>query len=200
MFVSAMLIAIFGLAILPAAGQNFGAGSSALDKIEFGLTYTVKSVKLSTTPGPYIALPGGSIDAVYNFSNKNVTRLGIAVDVNGESKDGLMPGVNLSQITVVAGPRCTLWQTKPGGLKTKLYGEVLGGYVHAFNSIFPTSSSVTSSANSFALQAGGGFNLGLSNKIGLRMFETDYILTKLPNNSNSYQHDIRVSAGLAFHF
>jgi hypothetical protein len=36
--------------------------------------------------------------------------------------------------------------------------------------------------------------------LGLRLLEADYVMTKLPNNTNSYQGDVRFSNGLTFRF
>lgn len=66
-------------------------------------------------------------------------RFGLAFDFNGETGSNLEPGVNLSQFTLVAGPRYTIWKDKKKSHGANLYGEVLGGCVHAFDSVFPTS-------------------------------------------------------------
>jgi hypothetical protein len=200
---SVMLAATLGLALLTGAGQTSGAGSAAkppeTDKFDLALTFDYKLVKISTTSGPFHGLAGGGVDGVY-WLGDGAKRWGIAFDVNGETISNIQPGVNLSQFTVVAGPRYTLWQDKKKAHGANLYGEVLGGYVHAFNSVFPTSTTAVPTANSFSLQAGGGFNLPLTRSLDLRLIEADFIMTKLPNNNNDFQGDARLSAGLVFRF
>jgi hypothetical protein len=81
-----------------------------------------------------------------------------------------------------------------------LYGELLGGGVFASNSLFPGPSGASSSANSGALQAGGGANIRLTRSIALRLLEADFITTQLPNSTNNRQYDVRFSNGIVFRF
>jgi peptidoglycan-associated lipoprotein len=202
---SVMLVATLGFAMLPCAGQAAKAVSSdnaaAAGTFDLGLTYTYKLAKLSSTTGWFFGVQGASVDGVYWLGPK-AYNLGLAFDLNGETATNIRPNVNLSQISFVAGPRYTLWQYKaPGRLSgTNVYGQGLVGFVNAFNSIFPTGTAVTTSASSFALQTGGGVNMPLNNKWGLRLFEADYVYTRLPNSSGNYQGDIRFSGGVTYHF
>jgi len=199
---SVMLAATLGLALLSGVGQSSGAGSAAIpatDKFDLGLTYTYKLAKISNLSGSSFGIQGGSVDGVYWLGEK-VPNLGLAFDFNGETASDIKPGVDLNQFAFVAGPRYTLWHDKRKSHGANLYGEVLGGYVHAYDSVFPSSAKVESSANSFALQGGGGFNLPLKKSLDLRLIEADYILTKLPNASDDIQSDLRLSAGIVFRF
>jgi hypothetical protein len=198
-----MLAATLGLAILSGAGQSSGAGSPAKPlesgKFDLGLTYTYKLAKITWTTGPFFGLQGGSVDGVYWMTGQR--KLGVAFDLSGEAASDIKPGVNLDQISIVAGPRYTLWRAKSSTHKADVYGQALVGYVHAFNSIFPVgASSISSTANGFALQAGGGVNLPLNRTVGLRLFEADYIYTRLTNGADNYQGDVRLSTGLTVHF
>ncbi|MGA3162471.1 MAG: hypothetical protein ABSC77_14785, partial [Terracidiphilus sp.] len=113
--------------------------------------------------------------------------------------------VNLHQVTFVAGPRYT-WMLSDAQTRHKvsMYGQVLVGAVHAFDSVFPHAngafSTTTPTATSVAVQAGGGLNMRLTRNLGLRLLEADYVMTRLPNNTNNYQGDIRFSNGITFHF
>jgi len=200
---SVMLFATLGFAMLPCAGQTAGTGSKASpedkDKFDLGLTYTYKLAKISTTTGWYFGLQGGSIDGVY-WLGPRAKNFGLAFDLNGETASNITPGVNLSQLSIVAGPRYTLWRVKAGRFKANLYGQGLVGYVRAFDGVFVSGTTTTSSANSFALQAGGGLNLPLNRKWGLRLFEADYVYTQLPNSASNYQGDERFSGGVTYHF
>jgi peptidoglycan-associated lipoprotein len=202
---SVMLVATLGFAMLPCAGQAAKAVSSdnaaAAGTFDLGLTYTYKLAKLSSTTGWFFGVQGASVDGVYWLGPK-AYNLGLAFDLNGETATNIRPNVNLSQISFVAGPRYTLWQYKaPGRLSgINVYGQGLVGFVNAFNSVFPTGTAVTTGASSFALQTGGGVNMPLNNKWGLRLFEADYVYTRLPNSSSNYQGDIRFSGGVTYHF
>ena len=200
---SVMLAATLGFAILPCAGQAAATGSNgnkaAEGRFDLGLTYTYKLAKISSTSSPSFGLQGGAIDGVY-WLGARTKNLGLAFDFNGETASNIRPGVNLSQISFVAGPRYTLWKAKADRYKANVYGQALVGFDHAYNSVFPSGTTVATSANSFALQAGGGVNLPLNKTVGLRLFEADYIYTQLSNNSSNYQGDARFSGGVTFHF
>jgi outer membrane protein OmpA-like peptidoglycan-associated protein len=199
-----MLIALLGLAILPCAGQTSGqgsqAGSSRLDRFDFGLTFTEKLAKISNTTGTTFTLPGGSIDVAYNFPKWD--RWAVAVDVQGETatKDVTL-GYGLNQISYVGGPRYTFWRQKGviSGRAANFYGEALFGGMHAWDSYFDNNGKALTAANSWALQAGGGLNLPIARRFDVRVMEIDYILTKLPNNYDNMQTDVRFSTGLVFH-
>jgi hypothetical protein len=207
-----MLIALLGLAILPCAGQQqSGAvkktGTSVLDKFDFGLTFTEKYAKIVNTTGTYFNLPGGSMDVAYNL--QKAKGWAIAADIQGESAtQPITLGYGLNQFSFVVGPRYTAWEQKcacPDKLKANIYLQAMIGGVHAWDSLFttqttPTTTSNFTHANSFAFQGGGGVNLPLNKHVGLRVGEVDYILTKLPNITNNFQGDIRFSTGLIFHF
>jgi hypothetical protein len=199
-----MLIALLGLAILPCAGQQSGAakktGHSVLDKLDFGLTYTDKYAKIVNTDGTYFNMPGGSVDIAYRFHK--VSNWAIAADIQGETATKPVTlGYGLNQISYVFGPRYTVWKQKCEDCrKANIYFEALGGGMHAWNSLFQTSTFAHTSANSFAFQGGGGVNVPIGKYWGLRVGEIDYIVTKLPNITDNFQADVRFSTGITFRF
>ncbi|MGD0293737.1 MAG: OmpA family protein [Terracidiphilus sp.] len=200
-----MLIALLGLAILPCAGQQSGAakkpGHSVLDKFDFGLTYTDKYAKIVNTSGTYFNMPGGSVDIAYTLPKFN--HWAIAADISGESATKPVTlGYELDQISYVIGPRYKIWEQKcPCECrKANIYLQAMGGGMHAFDSLFQTSTYAHTSANSWAFQGGGGVNLPLTKHLGWRVGEVDYIMTKLPNITDNFQADVRFSTGITFHF
>jgi hypothetical protein len=80
-----------------------------------------------------------------------------------------------------------------------LFGEALFGGAHGFSSSFPTPSGLVSSANSFAMQLGGGLDVAVGRGFGIRALELDYIHTSLPNNASNSQNDLRIAFGLTYH-
>lgn len=176
-----------------------------LQHVEIGLSYTCKWVKLSETSGSSFTLQGGAVDAAYTLGGK-YRGLSFAVDFSGENAIAIKPGVDLSQISVVAGPRYTWKPTRPSKLRYAVYLQSLLGYVHAFDSVFPSNppSSGTykpqTTANAFAMQLGGGIGIPLTKHLGIRPAEVDYIYTRLPNNNNNEQSDLRYSAGATWYF
>jgi hypothetical protein len=204
---------MLGLAVWSCAGQGTGAdqgvspaatrGTDRLGNFELGITYTFKMAKIANTSSGAFNMQGGSADGVYWFNN-TLRNFGVAFDFSTESKTNITPGLNLDQVSVVVGPRYNVFHSQGNGhLRPSVYAEELLGFVHAYDSVFPVPGSAmetTSSATSFALQTGAGVNLPISGGLGLRLFEVDYIMTHLPNNSDTYQGDFRASTGLDIHF
>ncbi len=197
--VRASVIMIAILASLPLVAQTAAGGTesapSRLAKFEFAVSYAPKFIKIADTAGPWQVMSGAAADAVYDLG-KHVKHLGLAADVDFEYAPSIKPGVNLRQFSLVAGPRYTL-KNKAG---VTFYSEALFGFVHASDSVFPTGSTVSSSASSFAMQFGSGLNLPVTKHLGWRVVEADYIGTKLPNNGDNYQGDWRFSTGITGHF
>jgi hypothetical protein len=71
--------------------------------------------------------------------------------------------------------------------------------VHGFDGKFPAGSGTTATANSFAYQLGGGYDLALVRGFGLRVVEVDYFHSALPNNGSGTQNDIRLAFGVSYH-
>jgi peptidoglycan-associated lipoprotein len=192
--ISVLLVALLVITAVPAFAQKSAPPATTLEKMDFGLTFTYKWAKAATISGPEFFLQGGSIDTAYTPGGK-FKGLGLALDASGESAQAIKPGVNLSQISFVAGPR----YTKTGSLAS-VYVESLFGVVHGFDSIFPAAAGPQTSATGFASQYGGGVNVFFNHHLGWRVAELDYIYTRLPNNNNGSQSDIRLTTGLTYHF
>lgn len=203
---SVMMAALLGAALLPVAGQVSSAGTAGTansSTFDLGVTYTAKVAKISNLSNSNFVLQGGAVDGVYwmNPSRVRLHNLGVAFDFSAETKSNITPGLSLHQFSLVAGPRYTLWRAKGGKPGPNLYGQALVGFVHASHSYFPVAPNSTKpSATSIALQTGGGLNVPVGGRIGLRVAEIDYIMTHLPNNADSYQGDMRFSTGITFRF
>ncbi|WP_420239421.1 hypothetical protein ACOBR2_07585 [Telmatobacter bradus] len=76
-----------------------------------------------------------------------------------------------------------------------LFGEGLLGAVEGFNGVYPAQSQSNSDADAFAVMAGGGLNLDMKQRGGLRLLQVDYVRTGLPNNSNNVQNNLRIGFG-----
>ncbi len=112
-----------------------------------------------------------------------------------------MPGADANKITFLAGPRYT-WTANAGNAhrpRLQLFGQGLFGGAHGFGGLDPTSTGVTSTTSSFAIQAGGGLNLLLTKHFGLRLIEADYVRTATPNGYDNTQTDLRLAFGATCH-
>jgi hypothetical protein len=195
--VCAMLAMVLGTLSLSSAGQT-SSGGAAADKFDVAVNFTYKVAKIASTTNRFV-LPGGSADAAYNFGGK-VKGLSLVLDLNGESKSNIEPGVNLTQFSVLGGARYTFHLAERNPHAVDLYGQFLCGGVFASNSLFSGLSGTTTSANSSAIQLGGGANIRLTRRIALRLLEADFVSTNLPNSSDNRQYDVRFSNGVVFRF
>jgi hypothetical protein len=73
---------------------------------------------------------------------------------------------------------------------------LIGG-AHGFESSYTNGST---SANALAIQTGGGLNFYLTKKFGIRMIEADFVRTRLGTDGLNTQNDMRLSAGVLYHF
>ena len=130
--------------------------------------------------------------------------LGFAVALSGDHSSNVTPGIDVNKISYLFGPRYTFL---PSALnqhfeplhRTQAFGEALFGAVHAFNGSFPTAMGLTASADSFAMQLGGGIQIPLARGFSVRLVEADYVRTSLPNNISNVQNDLRLGFGLSYH-
>ena len=182
------------------AQQTTSAQKQPAVSVDLAVTFAMEGAKLATPSGGTFWLKGGGVDAATTLWKG----FGIAAAVNGGHASNIAPGVDVNQIEYAGGPRYTYsaWSGRSGASdnrRMELFGQALAGGVHGFGGVFPSSSGATTSANSFALVAGGGINLFLTKNLGLRLLEADYARTALPNNGSNVQNDLRVSFGLAYH-
>jgi hypothetical protein len=143
---------------------------------------------------------GGGVDAGVTVWKD----LGIAASLTGDHASGIAPSVDANKITYLLGPR---YNYTPGRRnvgtanerRTQLFVQTLFGGVHGFDGLYPTNNTTTSRASAFALQAGGGVNLYLTKRFGLRLLEADYVRTNLPNGAANAQNDLRLGFGVTCH-
>jgi hypothetical protein len=143
---------------------------------------------------------GGGADAALTFWKG----IGIAASLTGDHSSNITSGVDANKITYLFGPRytATVWRNNTDAANQRhlqAFGQGLFGRAHGFNGVYPVTGVATASANSFALQVGGGLNLYLSRRFGLRLLEADYVRTLLPNAAADAQNDLRLSFGVTLH-
>jgi len=143
-------------------------------------------------------LQGGAADAAWNLGHlSSALHLRLAADVGVEHTGNVNnAGYGLTLSTFTAGPRFNL----PGN-KVKPFAQALFGLAHGSGSEFPHSGNIlTTSANSFALDLGAGADIPVNKRLSVRILQLDYLRTALPNNSNNWQNNLRVGAGLTLRF
>jgi hypothetical protein len=170
--------------------------------IDVAITYVAERAKIASIDCGCFWLEGGGMNVAVTFYRG----LGVAANLTGGHASDIASGVDLDKVSFMMGPRYTYpfknWFGhgfgRPGG--DRIFAEGLIGGVHSFNTVVPTSAGVAGAASSFAFQVGGGVDLPLRKVIGIRLFEADYVRSTLPNAGNSTQNDLRLAAGISFHF
>jgi hypothetical protein len=172
--------------------------------VDVAVTYVAERAKIAASGCACFWLQGGSVSAAAPIFRG----LSAAVNLTGEHSSGIAPGVDLSKVAFMAGPRYTFgtgrgtgrWSDRGFDSRHEIsaFGEALFGVAHGFNGVFPISSGIESSANSFSLQVGGGVNVAMTRGFGLRALEIDYVRTSLPNGVGNTQNDLRLGFGVTY--
>ena len=129
-----------------------------------------------------IVMHGFNIELIYKVDR----RLGIVGDLSMHFAD--RRNVNLRRTLYLFGPEATI----PTRSKAKVFIHVLLGGANHHYSV----GSVEGNSNSFALAAGGGVDLDLSNRnVAFRLIQADYVMTTFGNGT---QNHFRLSTGFVF--
>jgi hypothetical protein len=204
-----MRISIRGKVLLVGACLLAGSGGWAQQSQKPSARAAAVSTDLGVTldlelsqavPGSGFWFKGGGADAAVTFWKG----WGVAASLTGDTASSIAPGVDANKISFLGGPRYTYtaWRGRPGKAdhrKLQLFGQGLFGGAHGFDGLYPAGSAAATSANSFAVQAGGGLNLCLAKRLGVRLLEADYVHTALPNGAANTQSDLRLAFGLTWH-
>lgn len=167
-------------------------------EVDLAVTYTVQHSNLVSNPTFW--QQGGSVE----LSTQTTYRgLGIAANITGtEVGSAANSGVGLNMLTTTFGPRYTWY--KPTGASRKrslaVFGQGLIGEAHGWNSYFPSASGSQTDYNSFALQVGGGVDIGLSRHFAVRAIQADWLRTQFPNSTTNVQNSFRLAAGIVLRF
>lgn len=184
----------------PGQQQDNRGAKPRFAPLDLAVTYTPERAKIAPSNCGCFWLNGGSADAAATLYKG----LGIAANLTGEHASNITPGVNLSKVAFMAGPRYTYntsrWTDRAATQKhaSYVFGEWLFGEAHAFDSVFPTGGALKTSASSFSMQLGGGANIALAKGFGLRLVEVDYVRTSFPNNGSNSQNDLRLAFGVSY--
>ncbi|MGD0939260.1 MAG: OmpA family protein [Terracidiphilus sp.] len=163
---------------------------------DLGITFAAE--RSTVAPGDCCFwFKGGGVDLAVTSSKG----WGIAATLTGDHASDVYPGVDMNKFSFLVGPRYT-WtgRTSTGQPRVQIFEQGLVGVSHGFDGYYPSSSGGNSSATGYAVQAGGGLNVFFNKNFGLRLIEADYVRNDFPNGADDVQNDLRLSAGLDFHF
>jgi outer membrane protein OmpA-like peptidoglycan-associated protein len=134
---------------------------------------------------------GGFLSADYHINDW----FSISGQVTGQHANNIsLLGQDLTLLTFAAGPKVQL-----NGHRIVPFGEVLVGGAHGSDSYFPTGTSSSPTAASFAVQAGGGIDYLLTAHFAVRL-QAYYLKTELPNGTNNEQNQLMGGVGVVYHF
>jgi hypothetical protein len=158
----------------------------------FEATLTYNPVLANVTIGDKFGMQGGSAQ----IQARIWLRLCAVADVAGLHTGNVNgSGVGLDLITATFGPRYILMRRR-----MVFFGQVLVGEAHGLNGIFPTATGANSTANSLALQIGGGINFPFTRHFEVRVLDADWLRTQLPNATTNVQNNFRLGAGMVYRF
>jgi hypothetical protein len=193
-----LLVAPLFLTTVSLKAQAVASGTaSGHQEVDLAVTYTAQYSNLVSDPTFWHQ--GGSTE----LSTQTYRGFGIAANIAGtQIGNAANSGVGLSMVTATFGPRYT-WYRPIGGARKKslaIFGQGLIGEAHGFNSYFPTVAGSLTDYNSFALQVGGGVDIGLSRHFAVRAVQADWIRTQFPNSTTNIQNTFRIGAGVVLRF
>ncbi len=169
-------------------------GHAARPNLNLALTYNAQ--RGVATAGSSFWAQGGSAELTATFYRG----LGMTADVTGSHAGSIGPRVGLTLVTATFGPTYTWDLPQHGKLhrQWKLFGESLAGIANGTDSVFPNLRGAQSSANSLALQLGGGVDLDFSRHFSIRVLQGDWLRTQLPNATSNVQNNLQLGAGFVW--
>jgi outer membrane immunogenic protein len=160
---------------------------------EAGIQYSF--VHTNAPPGGCgcFSMNGGAATLGFDLS-ENWVAVGEFAAQHASNVDG--SGLNLTLTSYLAGPRYQIRSSN----RVRPFAQILLGMAHASGSYAPGTIGYPGAPNAFAMTAGGGLDVFVTEKVGLRLPQVDYYLTNFDNAVNKHQNNLRVSAGITFRF
>ena len=185
-------LALITLGVSAAAQQRPAQPAFATPRFDLSVGYNNIMANAPPAICNCFGLNGGYVSGSYFFKDW----LGAEAEVSGSHANNISGlGQDLTLFSFMAGPRVTLPHHR-----LVPFGEVLVGGAHGGDSYFPTGNSYTTSATSFAVSAGGGLDIHLTQRLAVQAFDVQYLHTSLPNGTSNEQNQLMIGAGLVLRF
>jgi outer membrane immunogenic protein len=182
-----LLAAMASLASVSARAQS---GARPTPELSPELAVEYNYVHSNAPPGGCgcINLNGGSASFAWPLKVWHLSLVGDVGATHAGSISSQNEDLTLSTYTVGVrySPRLNTPHLQP-------WGQVLVGGAHA-------SGSLVSGGGAFASLVGGGLDLRVAQRFSIRAVEADYLVTTFNNGSNNHQNNLRIAAGVVFHF
>ncbi len=161
---------------------------------EIALNYTYLHTNAPPGGCGCFSMNGGSGSYAYHFG----TQFAAVIEVGAVHASKIdASGLDLTLTSYLAGPR--FFYRRPH-TRFVPYGQVLLGAVRATGGLAPANAGGASSSTVFGSTLGGGVEFNITRAITLRAAQVDYFVTTFDNRVNNHQNNIRISAGVAYHF
>jgi peptidoglycan-associated lipoprotein len=184
--------------LLSAAAYGQGLGNS---EVSLGYSY----VRANAPPGQCGCFSMNGLSG--EFAVPLGRGFSAVADVGGYHQSSVVSsGLSLCVVNYLFGPRISYRRSK----HWTPFAQFLVGGAHGSGTLYGTSTTATSSnpsagftsgsANSFAFSAGGGLDSKATRHVSVRLFQVEYLNTRLPNAVNDTQNNLRLTFGVVFHF
>ncbi|MGD1103547.1 MAG: outer membrane beta-barrel protein [Terriglobia bacterium] len=176
-------------ALLLCTAVGRGQGASPVD-VSLGYSY----LRANAPPGQCgcFSMNGGS-GAVAVSLGPHVSAV---ADLGGYFQNNVVSsGRSLTLETYLVGLRYSYRHSK----KWTPFAQFLAGGAHGSGTLYG-SATTSGSASRAAMSAGGGLDWNASRNMSVRLFQAEYLMTRLPNAVNDYQNDLRLTFGVVLHF
>jgi peptidoglycan-associated lipoprotein len=178
---------------VPAMALCLPAAAQFAPKAEIAVEYNY--VHSNAPPGGCgcFSMMGGSASAAFEV-HRGLAAVG---EFSAAHASNIAPGgEDLTLTSYLFGPRYTYRAER----RLAPFGEALLGLSHASGSLAPSNSLSGASSNTFAASIGGGLDYNAGRVIAIRIVQADYLLTTFANQADHHQNNLRLGAGIVFHF
>ncbi len=158
------------------------------DRVSLALSYD--TLGGSMTNSNSFTTQGGAAEMNYSFFHG----LGATASVLGVHADSIGSGVPVNLILLTFGPSYTY--RHHGAHPVSFFAHGLVGRANGFDGLYPQGGVANASANSLAVQTGGGVDVGLTRHLAVRLVQADYVRTQLPNSLTNVQNNLRLGVGI----
>lgn len=189
----ALVLTVLGIsAAALTAQQRPNDPAFIVPRVDLSLGYNYLRANAPPSGCPCFGLNGGYASASFRLTNW----LSVAGEFSGSHASKISNlGQDLTLETFMGGPRFSY-----RGHRLVPFGQALFGGAHASDSYFPTATTYTTTANSWAFSAGGGLDYNLGAHFGVRLVQAQYLRTALPNASSNSQSHLMIGAGIVMKF
>jgi outer membrane immunogenic protein len=195
----ALLAAVISAPLASVARSQTGAVAPRTPDPELAVDYNYVRSNAPPDGCTCFSLNGGSAAFAWPIKPMSSGHFALVGDVSVTHADSITSAnYSLTLSTFTAGVR---YVPRFGHSPLQPFVQTLAGLAHSSGSLVEGgTAAVSNSGAAFAANLGGGLDLRINRRFSLRVVEADYLLTLFVNGTNDHQNNMRLGAGLVFHF